>query len=47
MGGRSKHPPELRERAVRLARGPGRPISAVASDLGVHPKTLAGLGASG
>lgn len=25
---------------MRLARGPGRPISAVASDLGVHPKTL-------
>jgi len=40
MGRRSKYPPELRERAVRLARGSGRPIAAVASDLGVHRETL-------
>jgi transposase len=36
----SKYPFELRERAVRLARGSGRPISAVARDLGVHRETL-------
>jgi transposase len=40
MGRRPKYPPELRERAVRLARGSDRPISAVARDLGVHPETL-------
>jgi transposase len=40
MGRRSKYPPELRERAVRLARGSDRPISAVARDLGVHHETL-------
>jgi len=40
MGRRSKYPPELRERAVRLARGSDRPISAVARDLGVHRETL-------
>jgi len=40
MGRRSKYPPELRERAVRLARGSDRPISAVAHDLGVHRETL-------
>jgi transposase len=40
MGRRSKYPAELRERAVRLARGSDRPISAVASDLGVHRETL-------
>ena len=47
MGRRSKYPPELRERAVRLARGSNRPIAAVAHDLGVHPETLASLGAPG
>jgi transposase len=40
MGRGSKYPPELRERAVRLARGADRPISAVARDLGIHPETL-------
>jgi transposase len=40
MGRRSKYPSELRERAVRLARGSDRPISAVARDLGVHRETL-------
>ena len=40
MARRSKYPPELRERAVRLARGSDRPISAVALDLGVYPETL-------
>jgi len=40
MGRGSKYPPELRERAVRLARGSNRPIAAVAHDLGVHPETL-------
>jgi len=40
MGRPSKYPFELRERAVRLARGSGRPISAVARDLGVCPETL-------
>lgn len=36
----SKYPPELRERAIRLARESERPISAVAKDLGIHPETL-------
>jgi transposase len=40
MGRRSKYPAELRERAVRLARGLDRPISAAARDLGVHHETL-------
>jgi transposase len=40
MGRRSKYPSELRERAVRLARGSDRPISTVARDLGVHRETL-------
>ena len=40
MGRGSKYPSELRERAVRLARGSDRPISAVARDLGIHPETL-------
>ena len=40
MGRRSKYPPELRERAVRLARGADRPIFGVARDLGVHRETL-------
>ena len=40
MGRGSKYPPELHERAVRLARGSDRPISAVARDLGIHPETL-------
>jgi len=40
MGRRSKYPPELRERAVRLARRSDRPISAVVRDLGVRHETL-------
>ena len=36
----SKYPLEFHERAVRLARGSDRPISDVARDLGIHPKTL-------
>jgi len=38
--GVSKYPPELRERAVRLARESDRSISAVARDLGIHPESL-------
>ena len=36
----SKYPPELRERAVRLALESGRPIAQVAADLGVHREAL-------
>ena len=36
----SKYPPELRERAVRLARTSESSISQVARDLGLHPETL-------
>lgn len=36
----SRYPDEFHERAVRLARGTGRPIADVARDLGIHPKTL-------
>ena len=36
----SKYPVEFHERAVRLARGTGRPIADIARNLGVHPKTL-------
>ena len=36
----SKYPAEFHERAVRLARGTGRPIADIARNLGVHPKTL-------
>ena len=35
-----KYPDELRERAVRLVFESGRPIAAVARDLGVHPESL-------
>jgi len=35
-----KYPDELRERAVRLVFDSGRPIAAVARDLGVHPEAL-------
>jgi transposase len=38
--GVSKYPPELRERAVRLARESDRSISAVARDLGIGPESL-------
>ena len=36
----SKYPPELRERAVRLARTSESSITQVARDLGLHPETL-------
>jgi transposase len=35
-----KYPDELRERAVRLVFESGRPIAAVARDLGVHKEAL-------
>jgi len=35
-----KHPDELVQRGVRLAVESGRPIAAVARDLGMHPETL-------
>ena len=35
-----KYPDELRERAVRLVFESGRPIAAVACDLGVHKEAL-------
>lgn len=37
-----KYPPELRERAVRLARESDRPIAQVARDLGIHKEALRG-----
>jgi transposase len=40
MGRASKYPPELRERATRLAMGSDRPIAQVAADLGIHPEAL-------
>jgi transposase len=36
----SKHPPEFREHAVRMARDSERPIVAVARDLRIHHETL-------
>jgi transposase len=35
-----KYPPELRERAVRLARESDRPLAQIAQDLGVHKEAL-------
>jgi len=35
-----KYPPELRERAVRLARESDRPLAHIARDLGVHKEAL-------
>ena len=35
-----KYPDELIQRGVRLALESGRPIAAVARDLGMHPETL-------
>ncbi|MBA2516329.1 MAG: transposase [Solirubrobacterales bacterium] len=35
-----KYPDELVARGVRLALDSGRPIAAVARDLGMHPETL-------
>lgn len=40
MGRPSKYPPELRERATRLALDSGRPIAHVAAGLGIHPEAL-------
>lgn len=36
----TKHSPELRERATRLALESGRPVAHIAKDLGIHHKTL-------
>ena len=36
----TKYPDELRERAVRLVFESGRPIAAVARDLGIHREAL-------
>ena len=36
----AKYPAEFRERCVRIARESGRPIAAVARDLGIHHETL-------
>jgi transposase len=35
-----RYPPELLERGVRLVFESGRPVSAVARDLGVHSEAL-------
>ena len=35
-----RYPDELVQRGVRLAVESGRPIAAVARDLGMHPETL-------
>ena len=35
-----KYPPELLDRAVRLALEGDRPIAHIAHDLGMHPETL-------
>jgi len=40
MSTQKRYPPELRERAVRLALESGRPIAAVARDLGVGSESL-------
>lgn len=40
MSTQKRYPPELRERAVRLALESGRPISQVARDLGVGTASL-------
>lgn len=36
----NKYPDELMQRGVRLVFESGRPIAAVAADLGVHPEAL-------
>ena len=40
MSTQKRYPPELRERAVRLALESGRPIAQVARDLGVGSESL-------
>ena len=40
MARAKKYPDELGRRGVRLALESGRPIAAVARDLGMHPETL-------
>jgi len=40
MSTQKRYPDELRERAVRLVFESGRPIAAVARDLGVGPESL-------
>jgi transposase len=40
MPAQRKYPPELRERAVRLAFESDRPLKHVADDLGVHYESL-------
>ena len=40
MARAKKYPDELVRRGVRLALESGRPIAAVARDLGMHPETL-------
>ena len=42
MSTQKRYPPELRERAVRLALESGRPIAQVARDLGVGSESLRG-----
>jgi len=40
MAAPRKYPQELRDRAVRLARGSDRPLAQIAKDLGVHREAL-------
>lgn len=40
MAAPRKYPQELRDRAIRLAKGSDRPLAHIAGDLGVHPEAL-------
>jgi len=40
MSSQKRYPEELRERSVRLVFESGRPIAAVAKDLGIGPESL-------